>query len=146
MPDTWTLTIPAPAPILSANDTGGHWARTAPTVAAWRDAACTWARKGRLPKGLQRVEIHLDLWFPVKRNRDRENYNATLKPIIDGLTTPRRRGQPGYGLIPDDTPTYLAASSIELHEGKAPARSAFGLAVVTITDLSSTTPSGRDDR
>lgn len=136
MGEQWTLTIPAPAPILSANDTGGHWAKTAPAISEWRRASCTWARQAKLPKGLELVEIHLDLWFPVRRDRDRENYSATLKPIIDGLTAPRCRGQVGYGLIPNDTPTYLAASSIELHDGKASGGSVYGLAVVTITDLS----------
>ena len=136
---TYTLTIPAPAKVLSANNTL-HWGAKSRIVKAWRDATFVHATKARLPKGLTCIGIHLDLWFPTNQHRDRENYYTALKPVVDGLKSPERPGLAGYGLISDDTPTYLRDSTITLHEGRHPEASVYGLAVVTIKDLSEETP------
>lgn len=134
MADQWTLLIPAPCEYLNANDRM-HRMEEAAAIKAWRDASYTRAGKATLPKGLERVSIAARLFFETNRHRDRENYYATTKPIIDGLTAPKRAGQTGYGLIPDDTPEHLAPVSIVFQVGPMP-RSAtrFGLVQLLITD------------
>ena len=132
---SWTLTIPAPARWLDANTRARmhHMARSK-TTRTWRETAYWAAASARLPKGLQRISVTATLHFPTNRHRDRENYYDAIKPVIDGLAAPRKAGQVGYGLIPDDTPEHLAPVVIELVVGKPAGATRYGLLVLEITE------------
>jgi len=131
---TWTLTIPAPAIMYSAN-TRVFWRRTYEARKEWREASFVYATKARLPKGLARVRIDVVVHFTVDRNRDNENYSPHVgKPIADGLAKPHH-GAPGYGLIPDDTPEFLDGPFVTVGAKVDKKLYPLGLAVVTITDL-----------
>jgi hypothetical protein len=132
---SWTLTIPAVTPWLDANRRSGmhHMARHK-AVKEWRQAAYWAAVQARLPKGLQRVRIVATLHFPTNRHRDHENYYDAIKPVIDGLAAPRKPGQVGYGLIPDDTPEHLAPVVLNLVVGKPAGATRHGLLVLEITE------------
>lgn len=118
-PRTWTITITAPCPWLTANDRR-HWAAQAELVKQWRLASCLAARWAKLPTGLDRVRIDAVAHFrgrpPV---RDRDNLQPTLKAVIDGLGPEKqtKKGKtPGYGLVPDDSDKHLAGTSLAIGE------------------------------
>ncbi|GGN39737.1 hypothetical protein FHR83_006651 [Actinoplanes campanulatus] len=140
---TWTLSIPAPERMLSANSKPHH--RVAGVVRkAWREATYLYAQQAKLPTGLDRVRIDIVLHHTVNRNRDDANWHPYVgKPITDALG-PERRAQSrngavridaGYGLIPDDNPTHLDGPFISLGEKVSRKEYPRGLAVVTIVDL-----------
>ncbi|WP_080128040.1 MULTISPECIES: hypothetical protein [unclassified Actinoplanes] len=140
---TWTLRIPAPAKMLSANDRPHHQAASR-IRKAWREATFTLARQAKLPTGLERVRIDVCLHHTVARNRDDANWHPyVLKPIADGLgptkTSRQRNGEirvdVGYGLIPDDNPAHLDGPFPVLGEKVSRKEYPLGLAVVTIVDL-----------
>lgn len=131
----WTLTIPAPAKMFSAN-TRVHWRQTWAARKAWREASFLYATQTKLPRGLARVRIDVVVHFTVNRGRDNENYSPHVgKPIADGLAK-RHGNAPGYLLIADDTPEFLDGPFVTVGEKVTKARYPLGLAVVTITDLS----------
>lgn len=139
---TWTLTIPAPAKMLSANAKLHH--QTAGRIRkAWRAAAFTYAQQAKLPTGLDRVRIDIVLHHIVNRSRDDANWHPHVgKPIVDAFGAQRvvngksgLRVEPGYGLIPDDTPAHLDGPFISLGEKVSHKDYPLGLAVVTIIDL-----------
>lgn len=134
-PRSWRLVLPAPTKWLDANRRAGmhHMAR-AREVKAWRTLAWAKAREAKLPTGLPRVRITATLWFAQNRHRDRENYYDAVKPVIDGLTTPKRAGQIGYGLIEDDTPEFLAPVVLEIKVGKPDGATPHGLLVLDIVE------------
>lgn len=119
----WTVTIPAPAPWLSANQRR-DLRRQTPDRRAWRDAGLVHARRVRLPK-LQRAHLLAVLSFPDARRRDAHNYVVTIKALVDGLVG-------DYGLLPDDSDDYLVGP--DLRRGPVCARG-YGELVLTITDL-----------
>jgi hypothetical protein len=135
-PRSWRLELPAPTKWLDANRRARmhHMARSK-EVKAWRTLAWAKAREAKLPTGLARVQITATLWFAQNRHRDRENYYDAVKPVIDGLTVPRRAGQVGYGLIKDDTPDYLAPVVLELAVGKPASATVHGLLVLDIVEV-----------
>jgi hypothetical protein len=110
-----------------------HMARSK-TTRTWRETAYWAAASARLPKGLQRISVTATLHFPTNRGRDRENYYDAIKPVIDGLTAPRKAGQIGYGLIPDDTPEHLAPVVVNLVVGKPAGATRYGLLELAITE------------
>lgn len=131
---TWTLEIPAPAKMYSAN-TRAYWRRTYEAKKLWRDATFLYATQARLPKGLARVRVDVVLHFTVNRNRDDENWSPYVgKPIADGLAKPHR-GAPGYLLVADDSSEFMAGPFCTVGEKVAKAQYPLGLAVVTITEL-----------
>lgn len=132
---SWRLALPAPTKWLDANRRAGmhHMAR-AREVKTWRTLAWAKAREAKLPKGLARVQITATLWFPTNRHRDRENFYDAVKPVIDGLTVPRKAGGIGYGLIQDDTPQYLAPVVLEMKVGKPEGATPFGLLVLDVVE------------
>lgn len=117
----WTVTIPAPAAWLSANQR--HKRRPDVIIRAWRDAGLVHARRVHLPK-LQRAHVLAHLCFPTKVRRDVHNYYPTIKPMVDGLVD--------YGLLPDDSDDYLTGP--DLRPGPV-CRVGFGEVVLTVTDL-----------
>ncbi len=150
-PRSWTLVIPAPQLIASVN-TGKHWRVTSRIKSGWRDAMVTYLRQARIPTGLTRIRVDIELRFPTAgRNRDASNYHPLVgKPLVDAMAAPRRyqigkgkrAGQwvvePGYGLIPDDQPKrHLHCEDcphLRVSEVKGPRP--YGQVVITITDLS----------
>jgi hypothetical protein len=141
---TWTLTIPAPARMFSIN-TSEHWRVTGAAKKAWREAAFLYARQAKLPTGLARIRIDIVLHFTNNsRGRDTANYHPHVgKPLTDGLAAGRTvkaktgvRIEPGYGLVADDTPAHLDGPHLLIGEPVSRKQHPFGLAILTITDLS----------
>lgn len=138
---TRILTIPAPAPWLTAN-AKRHLTKwtVAEYTKAWRGAGWAAAKQARLPVGLARVRIDALLRFPAVRNHDEANLMEAVKAAVDGLGPPYlRRGKqpasaPGYGLIPDDSRAHLDGPHVA--EGKPSSRGPWGELVLHITDLS----------
>lgn len=129
----WHLEIPAPTQWLDANRRARlHHMQRSRDTAQWRNAAFWTAAAAGLPKGLQRVKITATLHFPTNRHRDRENYYDAVKPCIDGLAAPKKPGQAGWGLIPDDTPEHLAPVVLHLEVGKPAGATKYGLLVLDI--------------
>lgn len=118
----WTVTIPAPAPWLNANQ--NHKRRPDATIRAWREAGLVHAKRVKLPK-LQQVHLLTTLRFPDRRRRDPHNYYPTLKALVDGLVD--------YGLVPDDSHQYLVGPDVRL--GPVAAAGRIGEVVVTVTDM-----------
>lgn len=141
---TWTLTINAPARMYSVN-TAEHWHKTGAAKKAWRESAFVHARQAKLPKALDRVRIDITLHFTTNAQRDTANYHPMVgKPLVDGISTGRLvktksgvRSEPGYGLIPDDTPRHLDGPHLLIGEPVSKRQHPYGLAVITITDLGS---------
>lgn len=144
----------APSAMLSIN-TGKHPAVTRRAKREWRDLAYQIALVNRLPKGLPKVRIDVELRFPKGARRDPLNYYPwVVKPIVDGfgphrryqITKGLRKGawevEPGWGLIPDDSPRHLEGGSPNITIGEPlgksiPLAQRFGVAVVTITAVES---------
>lgn len=156
----WTLLIPAPVPLWSANDSHDRGARaTSVSRKAWRNAAYESAQKVWLPKGLSLVRFAITFHFQDRTKRDVLNYADTAKPLIDGYgpkffqpptkKRPAGASAPGWGLIPDDDPRYVESTSLaigplwrEVLAGLDQRRalqlaSEHGGVTVTITDLAS---------
>lgn len=139
---TWELTIPAPAKMFSENSRL-HWSTSSPAVRAWREASYLYAKQAKLPKGLGRVRIDVELHFITAARRDRYNFHRYVaKPLVDGLASPRTvnsrsgvRVEPGYGLVPDDNPTFVDGPFITIGAKVDKKAYPLGLAVVTITEL-----------
>lgn len=121
----WTLLIPAPAPLWSTNDSHRKGPRaTSASRVLWRSAGFAAAQKAGLPKGLRRVRFAVTFHFKDRLRRDALNYSETAKPVIDSWGPPfvvaptaKRPGgmsAPGYGLIPDDTPEFLAGTELSI--------------------------------
>lgn len=119
----WKLTISAPCPWLTANDTRPRFAQSE-LIKRWRVAGFTAARFARLPTGLAKVRIDVVARFrgraPV---RDRDNLRPTLKAVIDGLGPPRQFKRKnvmhvavGHGLMPDDDDKHLDGPYLQIGE------------------------------
>ena len=124
---TWTLTIPAPALWLNANQRV-DLRRQTPDRRAWRDAGRVYAMQAKLPR-LRRAHILAELRFADARNRDVHNLYPTIKAVVDGLID--------YGLLPDDSHHYLVGP--DLRYGPRVAKRPGGVSgevVLTITELS----------
>jgi hypothetical protein len=122
---TWTLLIPAPAPLWSSNDSHRRGPRaTSANRVLWRKAAYESAQKARLPKALTRVRFAITFHFQDRLHRDALNYAETAKPVVDAFgppflqaptpRAPRGKSAPGWGLIPDDTPKHLESTALAI--------------------------------
>ena len=103
-PRVWTITVPAPGPYMSMNDSE-HFRAKARRTKAWRTAAknaagrdVTTTTPGRL-RYLPPCIITCTFSVPDRRRRDPANMAATVKPCVDGMVD--------AGLWPDDTPEYI---------------------------------------
>lgn len=140
----WTLRFPAPAEMLSVNG-NPHWRRTSPVRKTWREAMYIHAKAAKLPTGLARIRVDVELRFPTTSRRDAANYHAhVVKPLVDAFGPPIntiRAGKaidaPGLGVIADDTAQYLDGPFVR-YGGKCPdpKQTPFGEVLVTVTDLS----------
>ncbi len=122
----WTLTIPAPAKWLNANDRV-DLRRQTPDRRAWRDAGRVYAMQAKLPK-LDRAHLLAELRFADERRRDVHNLYPSIKALVDGLID--------YGLLPDDNHRHLVGP--DLRYGPKVAKRPGGVSgevVLTITDL-----------
>lgn len=156
---TWTLLIPAPASLWSANDSHKKGPRaSSANRAAWRQAAYQAAQIHRLPKNLARIRLAIVFHFQSRLHRDALNYADTAKPVIDAFgppfvqaptaKKPKGASAPGWTLIANDTPEFLESTSLaigplwrDVLAGMDPREarrlaSEFGGLTVTITDLS----------
>lgn len=149
VPDCWALAIPAPTPMQTSNRCE-HWSAVSRRRKAWRQAAYIHAAAAKLPKGLRRVRVDVELRFITNRRRDAPNYYPeVIKPCVDALGPQRvvkARGGPGtrvecgWGLIPDDTAEYLDLTAPRIGATVPKAQHPHGLVVLTITDISHEVP------
>lgn len=143
---TWTLAIPAPVPMKSSN-AREHWRAVARDRKAWREATYWRAAAFKLPKGLRKVRVDVELRFTAVRRRDAPNYySEVIKPCIDALgparTVESKKGvrvEPGWGVIPDDTAEFLDLTPARIGDPVAKGAYPHGLVVLTITDLTGVT-------
>lgn len=122
---SWTLLIPAPAQLWSANDSHKRGPRaTSASRVLWRQAGYVAAQKARLPKNLARIRLEFTFHFQDRQRRDALNYSETAKPVIDAWgppffqapteKKPKGASAPGWSLIPDDTPQFLESTSLAI--------------------------------
>jgi hypothetical protein len=147
---TWTLSFPAPSKMHTTN-TAKHWAVSSTAKSDFRGAMYYRAVQAKLPRGLTRVRVQIELRFPEWADRESTNYHPLVgKPCVDALAMPRRyqvtkgrrRGtwvvEPGYGLIADDNPKrHLHCEDcphIRISDELGPRP--YGELTVTITDCS----------
>ncbi|MGY2036596.1 hypothetical protein ACW9HF_15040 [Nocardia gipuzkoensis] len=116
--------LPWTAPPLSMNDVGitrnAKFAR-ARRIADARQTARILARQAQLPRGVTHVTVQLHYRPRNNIRRDTDNLVATLKPLCDGLAGGTAK-DPGYGMVPDDIPAYMAKPEPIIHpaeRGKA---------------------------
>lgn len=139
----WTLMIPAPTAMQTSNRRE-HWRAIAPRRRAWRESAYWHAAAAKLPKGLGRVRIDVELRFTTNRRRDAPNYYPeVIKPCVDALSPPKQvkskngvRVEPGWGLVSDDTAEFVDLTAPTIGPTVSRAEYPHGLVVLTITDLS----------
>lgn len=147
---TWTLAFPAPDKMHTTNTAKNPFvASTARRT--WRDAMHTYLKQHKLPKGLTRIRVDIELRFPTNSGQEASNYHPLVaKPIVDAtagrrqyrITKGRRAGtvvtENGYGLIPDDNPKrHLHCEDcphIRISDALGP--KPFGELIVIITDYS----------
>lgn len=96
-----------------------HWREQGEIHRLWRKAAYNALSAKRLPKGLGRASVVIELRCVETRDRDVPNYEPTFKPIKDAMQPMRRylakdkKGKDklvielGVGLIPGDHKKYL---------------------------------------
>jgi len=116
------LRIPAPDKFLNSNQRL-HWAARAKLVRSWRGAGLVYARRAKLPKGLERVHIRADIHKSGNRKYDASNMQPTLKALIDGIVV-------DYGLCADDDNDHVEGPDIRRGE---PGRAAITLTITELT-------------
>ena len=107
------MLLPWTSPPLSLNDRGHHMAR-ARKVADVRRAVFLTAQAHQLPTGVDHVTVQMHYRPRDNRRRDTDNLVATLKPACDALAAGTKKS-PGYGLVPDDTPQWMAKPEPIIH-------------------------------
>ncbi len=129
---------------MQSSNVSKHWSLTSEARAYWRSAAAKAAGRLRMPKGLSRIRVDIELVFPVVAKRDAPNwYQEVGKRIVDGLGPQRivkgknPRIEPGHGVVPDDTAKQVHGPNITISDELADtAVYPFGYARVTVWDLS----------
>jgi hypothetical protein len=140
----WTVAIPAPHPMKSANSTE-HWSANARRRRDWRETAYARIALANLPKGLTKVRVEVELRFTTNRRRDAPNYYTdVIKPCIDALSPEKRvrkqkgagyRVERGWGVIPDDAAEFLDLTAPRIGDPVPKGLHPNGLVILTITDL-----------
>lgn len=128
IPKRAVLPLPWSCPPLSMNGRGasrGAAFARGRKIREIRAATLDLAHAARLPKNVTHATVQLHYRPRGNGRRDTDNLVATLKPIADGLAAGRparigRTGKPvpaliGYGLVPDDTPQYMAKPEPIIH-------------------------------
>lgn len=143
-PRTWTVAIPAPIPMKSAN-VRDHWRVVARERRKWREAAFGRIALARPPQGLARIRVEVVFHFNTNRRRDAPNYmESVIKPCVDAIGPEKRvrqddgsfRVDRGWGVVPDDTAEFVDLRPPTLGEPVPKGLHPHGLVVLTITDLS----------
>jgi hypothetical protein len=137
----WTITIPVPAPWLTANIERHRYKRST-LVRQWREATVVACKAARLPKSVTPVDIAGTVYYTGRRPvRDRLNLANTIKACVDALTPHRvgtRNGKPvvhvGYGFLPDDSDRHVRSTTWELVPAKDVGRKT-PVVVLTITHV-----------
>ncbi|MCG5464179.1 hypothetical protein MED01_002344 [Micromonospora sp. MED01] len=142
---TWTVAIPAPTPMQTSNRRE-HWSKISRRRKTWRETAYGRIALAKLPRGLTKIRVDVELRFTTNRRRDAPNYYSdVIKPCIDALAPEKRvkllnrpghRVEMGWGVIPDDTAEFLDLTAPKIGPVVAKTLHPFGLVVLTITDLS----------
>lgn len=114
---------------------------------AWRLASFNACQ--RVPTGLGRIHVTVELRFPDKIRRDPPNFEPTIKPVIDALSPMshyviqkgKRKGERvelvGRGVIPDDNPKFLARGETIIGEPLGRTNPIKGIVILHILPLSS---------
>lgn len=112
------ITLPWTRPPLSLNDSGmtrnAKMAR-ARRIADARRVMHLLALDAKLPRGVRFVTVQIHYRPRDNNRRDTDNLVATLKPLCDGLAAGTVK-HPGYGMVPDDIPAYMAKPEPIIHE------------------------------
>ncbi|MFC9874862.1 hypothetical protein [Nocardia salmonicida] len=129
LPRRAILPLPYARPPLSMNDSIGSRAALFAVAAKKREirtAVAELAEQAHLPRGVDHATVQLHYRPAERRRRDTDNLNATLKPACDGLAAGKpawvaksgrkMRAQPGYGLVPDDTPRWMSKPEPIIHD------------------------------
>lgn len=106
-----TLTIPAPAPWISANDRP-HWREKARRTSAWRAVTRLAARTDSHDPLVTPVAITITVHRASARKSDATNLAPTAKACIDGLVD--------AGWLPDDDDTHITATTFVAGEPRKP--------------------------
>lgn len=87
---------------------------------AWREMVLWQCVAQRFPKNLPPAIIVPVFCFDTVRRRDRGNFTATTKVIIDALCTGPKKNPAshGWGAWPDDDDRYIEEQMPVLHAGK----------------------------
>ncbi|CRY84281.1 crossover junction endodeoxyribonuclease RusA [Nocardia farcinica] len=115
------IDLPWTSPPLSMNDRGytrGAAMAKAAKTREIRETIIALATQAKLPRLVAHAAVQLHYQPRDNRRRDTDNLVATLKPIADALTVSRasKRGTvPGYGLVLDDTPQWMAKPEPLIH-------------------------------
>lgn len=108
-----------------------HWRAKADAVRLARGhAAALWdsrRRKGHQP--LTSAHCTAYLTFPDRRRRDANNYEPTIKPLIDGLVSGPPKATGWVGLLPDDSSDYLLGPDMRISPEVDPNLRALGIGV-----------------
>lgn len=110
---TYRLDLPWTRPPLNLNDRSHHMVK-ARKVKEVRNTVHLLAIAAHLPRDCEHVTVQLHYAPRDERRRDTDNLVATLKPICDALAK-GTTGHPGYGLVQDDTPTWMAKPEPIIH-------------------------------
>lgn len=113
----------------------------------WRLAAYLALIDAKVPRGLGRIELQIEMRFPDRAHRDTGNFEPTLKPIIDALggkrlyRNERKKTdygivyEPGREIIADDTPRHLVRTNATIGEPLGRTNPIKGIVVLTIRQL-----------
>lgn len=108
-----TLRIPKAADWCSQNERL-HWAERAKRKQLWRDMTLWQCAAQHFPRNQAPAIVVPVFVFDTVRRRDRGNFTATTKVIIDALCTGPRPPH-GWGAWPDDDDRYLEERMPVLH-------------------------------
>lgn len=111
----------------------------------WRTAAYEAAMATRLPRGLDRVHLTVEIRKLTAHRKDQGNHEPTLKAIVDGAIGPTRPGywragkwvepQLGWGVVADDDQTHVVRDPEVFGEPLGMKSKIKGLVILTIRPL-----------
>ena len=101
---SWTIIIPDVPPSQNSHTWTQHWTRYRAKL-EWQKMVFALCREAKIPP-CEHVRVAAMVYFPVKRKRDLDNFEAPLKKMTqDALVL--------SGVIPDDTPEFISWRSVE---------------------------------
>lgn len=113
----------------------------------WRLASYIALLAAKVPRGLGRIELGIEMRFPDRAQRDTGNFEPTLKPIIDALGNSRLYRsanvkedhrmvyEPGRKIIADDTPNNLVRPNATIGDPLGRNNPIKGIVILTIRQL-----------